>query len=285
VSPALTGALYVLAAELVFATVGSAIRLVSAEIPTEQVVFCRNALGLLALAPLVVRAGTGSLATRNWRSHVYRALWGLAAMYCYFFALARIPLAEAVLLKLTSPIFIPTAAALLLAEPTTPRTRVAVVVGFLGVLLVLRPGGHALTAMALIGLASGLFDALAKVSVRRASRTEPALRIVFYFAAIGAAVSAGPAIVVWRAPQPETWAWLAVIGALATIGQLLLTRGFALAEAARAGPLAYAGVVFAAAYGWVFWDEALHLTTLAGALLIFGAAALVTRRVDLRDFG
>jgi drug/metabolite transporter (DMT)-like permease len=152
----------------------------------------------------------------------------------------------------------------------------AVPIGFLGVLLVLRPGGE-LNGVALIGLAGGAFAALAKVTVRRLSRSEPAARIVFYFAVLGALVSSVPLGWTWQAPTPEQWEMVLAIGLFGTLGQVLLTSGYAAAPTARVAPFTYFSVVFGAAYGYLFWGEVLDLYFLAGALLILCAGFLALR--------
>ena len=278
----LLGAALAIAAELLFASMGAAIKVVSAELPNESVVFFRNLMGLLVLLPLLVRGGLPGLHTRTLPLHLLRATAGLGAMYCFFYAIANIPLAEAVLLKMTAPLFLPLIAFLWLGERLPAGVGVAVAVGFLGVALILRPGFSEVSAVAWVALLGGGLAALAKATVRRLSATEPGPRIVFYFAVIATLVSALPLLTRWVTPPPETWAWLAAIGVLATGGQLLMTRAYGLAPASRIGPFTYASVLFATAYGWLFWDELLDLLTAAGAALVIAAGVLATRRARVR---
>ncbi|MEJ2509931.1 MAG: DMT family transporter, partial [Gammaproteobacteria bacterium] len=247
----LRGALLVIAAELMFASMGAVIKGLSTDLPTEMLVFFRNAFGLLFLLPLLARRGVPSLATRVPHLHLLRALSGLSAMYCFFYALSELQLANAVILKLTAPIFIPVIAAAWLREEISLGIVAAVIAGFVGVALIVRPPGGHLDAVAFIGLAGGALVALAKVTIRRLTRTEPATRIVFYFGLVATVVSVVPLAWAWRAPSPREWAMLALLGVLATSGQLLMTRGYASAPAARIGTFTYASVLFAAAYGWL----------------------------------
>lgn len=274
----LRGALLVIAAELMFASMGAVIKGLSTDLPTEMLVFFRNAFGLLVLLPLLARRGVPSLATRVPHLHLLRALSGLSAMYCFFYALSELQLANAVILKLTAPIFIPVIAAAWLREEISLGIVAAVVAGFVGVALIVRPPGGHLDAVALIGLAGGALVALAKVTIRRLTRTEPATRIVFYFGLVATVVSVVPLAWAWRAPSPREWAMLALLGVLATSGQLLMTRGYASAPAARVGTFTYASVLFAAAYGWWFWGEQWDLWALTGAALIVVAGVLAVRR-------
>lgn len=270
------GALLILASELMFASMGAAVKAVSLSLPGEVAVFMRNALGLVVLLPVLARQGLGSVATRVPHLHLLRAGAGLAAMYCFFHVLAHLPLAEGVLLKMTAPIFMPLIAWLWLREPAAPAALWAVPLGFAGVALVLRPGGE-LSAAALVGVAGGGFAALAKITVRRLTRTEPATRIVFYFAVLATAISALPLAWAWRMPTPREWGLLLLIGAAGSAGQWLLTRGYAAAPAARVAPLTYSSVVFAAAYGYLLWGEGITAWSVAGALLVALAGVLAVR--------
>jgi len=272
---ALLAGLLIVLAELMFASMGAAVKAVGEALPTEMLVFFRNLLGTLVLLPWL-RPGRTSLATRVLPLHLLRAAAGLAAMYCVFYALARLPLADGMLLKMTAPLFIPLVAWAWLAESPTRMALFALPLGFTGVILVLDPTGTIAPA-ALAGVLGGLFAAVAKVTVRRLSQTEPAVRTVFYFAVLATAVSALPLPWHWQSPSLHEWALLAAVGALGTLGQLLLTRGYAAAAMARVAPLTYFAVVFGATYGFLFWDEGLDWTFVAGSLLIAMAGIVAVR--------
>lgn len=272
------GALLVSSAALMFASMGGLVRLASADMSNRQVVFFRNLFGLLVLVPIVwQRRRSFALRSAHPGLLVARSLFGLAAMYCFFYALSVLPLADAVLLNFTAPLFIPFVAMLWLGEPVSPRIWVAIVLGFAGVLFILRPGGGLYHGAALIGLSSGAFAAVAMVSLRKLSATEPPLRVVVYYGAICTLVSAIMVVPGWRTVEPRLLAILAAAGGFATLGQYLLSRGYGCAPAAQIGPFTYTSVVFAAAYGWLFWQEVPGWATAAGTLLVFVAAVLATR--------
>jgi len=270
------GAILIVASEFMFASMGAAVKTASLTLPNEMLVFMRNLVGLGILLPLLLRGGLSSLATQVPHLHLLRALAGVSAMYCFFYALANLPLADGMLLKMTAPIFMPLVAWLWLREEITPLALIAVPVGFLGVALVLRPEGT-LTYVALVGVAGGALAALAKSTVRRLTLTEPATRIVFYFAVLAAMVSAIPMGWAWRMPQGPEWGLLLFVGAAGTAGQFLLTRGYAAAPAARVGPFTYFSVIFAALYGYLFWGEGLTPGFVSGAVLIALAGVLALR--------
>lgn len=273
----LSGALLIIAAELMFAFMGASIRQVSAELNNAMVVFARNLVGLALLAVLSARPGYRKLRTRVPQLHLLRALAGLGAMYCFFYAIAHMPLASAMLLKLSAPLFIPVVALFWLDEGFTWHVIAALALGFGGVALILLPDFSSLGPVGMIALLGGVLAAVAKVTVRRLCATEPASRTVFYFAAIGTLVSIFPLLWLWQIPTPTQIIWLLVLGAFATAGQLLLTRGMACAPAARLGPFAFFSVVFGAILGWMFWEELLHWPMLAGTLLVLLSAILAGR--------
>jgi drug/metabolite transporter (DMT)-like permease len=278
------GALLVSGAALMFASMGGLIRLVSAHMPNTQVVFFRNLFGLLLLVPIVwQRGGRIDLKTARPGLHLVRSLFGLAAMYCFFYALSVLPLADAVLLNFTAPLFIPFVGMLWLDESVSRRIWAAIIVGFTGVMLILRPGSGLYGSAALVGLASGAFAGVAMVSLRKLSGTEPALRVVVYYGLICTLVSSVPVLVSWRPVDPRLLAVLAAAGGFATLGQYLLSRGYGCAPAAQIGPFTYTAVVFAAAYGWLFWQELPGWATATGTLLVVIAGALAMRRSGLSE--
>ena len=181
------------------------------------------------------------------------------------------------LLKLTAPLFIPLAALLWLGERFTWHVVAALTVGFAGVSLMLVPDFSRLAPVALTALLGGALAALAKVTLRRLSATEPAARTVFYFAAIGSVASLFPLLWLWQAPTIEEALWLLLLGGLATAGQMLPTRGMACAPAPRLGPFTFFSVIFGALLGWLFWEEALAWPTIIGTLLVMSSAILAGR--------
>lgn len=271
------GALYMIAAALMFASVGACVRILSASLPNEMVVFFRSFFGLIVLLPLVWHRGLGNLKTRHLRGHLGRGLAGVAAMYCYFYAVTQLPLAEAVLLNYTTPLFVPFIAALWLHERVSPKLWVSIGTGFLGILFILRPGEGLFASAAVIGLASGALAALAMTGVRRLTHTEPVFRIVFYFSLVSTVVAAVPLPVRWQTPDASLWFLLIVMGAIASLGQLLLTRAYACAPAAQVGPFSYAAVVFAAVGGWVLWGEVLDVFSFIGTALVCLGGILTIR--------
>jgi len=266
-----------LASGLLFAVMGALIKNLSVSLPNEMVVFFRSFMGLLVLTPWLLHRGTRYFGTRRLGAHLLRALTGLAAMYCFFYALGRMPLAEAVLLNYSAPLFIPLAALLWMGEGFSRKLWWPIAIGFIGIVLILKPGAGLFTSAALIGLASGILSALAMAGIRHLTSTEPAVRIVFYFSLTATVVSAVPLLWAWQTPAPQLWLQLIAVGALASAAQILMTRAYAQAPAAQVGPFSYAIVVFAGVIGWAVWEELPDLLSLSGVVLVIAAGIVAIR--------
>ncbi len=272
----LAGALHVVGASLLLAAMGALVKVATAELPNTVVVFFRNFLALVIMTPFLLRgSGLNSLKTGRLSLHLVRSLAGLGSMYLFFFTIGRLPLAEAVLLAYTSPLFIPLVARIWIGEPVPPAVRWAVLIGFAGVVLILRPGPGVIRPMALMGMGAGVLIAVAMVSIRRMSDSEPPGRIVFYFALLSTLVSALPMAWDWQAPSLQAMGILGGVAVLAVIGQILLTQGYSLAPASRMGPFSYANIVFASLLGWLFWSETFSLLSGLGTLLVCAAGMLI----------
>jgi drug/metabolite transporter (DMT)-like permease len=264
-------------AAALFAAMGALVKFSAAALPNEMVVFFRSAFGLAALLPLLVRRGAPSLRTARPGAHIVRSLIGLGSMYCFFYALAHMPLAEAVLLNYSAPLFIPFVARVWLGEHVSGRLMAVAALGFIGVALILKPGLAIFTPVSLIALASGVLAAFAMGGVRGLLNSEPTVRIVFYYSLVSTLVSALPLAWAWSAPPPQLWWMLLGIGACASLAHLLMTRAYSFAPAAQIGPFAYATIVFAAVLGWLLWGEVPDPLAGTGAAIVIAAGALTIR--------
>ena len=271
------GASLMVASAFFFAAMGVGVKVVSRELPNAVVVFFRSAIGFAALAPVLPRLGRGGLATRHVGEHLIRSLAGLAAMYCFFYAIGHMRLADAVLLNYSLPLFMPVIAWAWLKEPIPDGLWQGLALGFAGIGLILKPGLALFNPVALVGIAAAVLAALAQVGVRRLTETEPVTRIVFYFGLISTLVSAVPLVRTWKTPPVALWGTLLLLGISATAAQLLLTRAYAHAPAAQIGPFIYAAVPFAALLEGLLFGQWPDVLSMAGAVLVVGAGILVLR--------
>ena len=268
----LKGALLLVLGEGLLAVMAAMIKHLSDHLDTEVIVFARNLFGLLILLPIIAsRGGFGQLRTRFLHLHMIRGFTGVTAMFCFFYTIGHIALAEAVLVKMTVPFFLPIVAWLWLREVISVRTWLAIIGGFAGVAVIMDVSSGSVNPVMWVALAGAAIMSVAKVSIRRMAVSEPAQRVVFYFALFATLFSALPLPWASTLPAGSDYLWLFAIGLVATGGQYAMTTAYQIARPGQVGVYNYSSVVWAALLGWMFWGETLVLATLIGTLLIVAA--------------
>lgn len=272
----LAGSLFVVLGEVFFVSMGMLVKILGPDMPSHQIVFYRNILAAIIIFPMLMRgSGWREFKTTRINMHLLRSTSGVLAMFCFFYALANIELADAMLLKLTGPLFIPIIAIFWIKEHVSVQTVGAILVGFAGVVVFLNPTGEIQLA-ALVGLIGGALAAFAKVTIRKMSDTESTTRIIFYFALFGALISAVPALATeLHIPTGQQWGYLILLGAVGTCGQFCLTQAYRLAPASQVGPFTYSSLLWASLAGWLVWREVPSLQTLLGGALIISAGLIL----------
>ena len=262
-----------MAASAALAATLAAVRQLPAINPIE-IAFFRYLFGVALFLPWLLREGTVLPPTRRIGRHILRAASGLAGMTCLFFAARLMPLAEATSLSFTAPLFAVIGGALVLREHVSPRRWLCTALGFIGALIILRPGAGTIAPGAFVALAGAVFVAIATLSAKTLARTERATTIVFYFTALVTPLSLMMALPVWTAPAAADWPWLVLIALLATASQMLLTEALRQADASFVLPFDYSQLVFSALIGLALYAEVPSLHAVAGALVIAGSALL-----------
>lgn len=277
--PTLQGAFWIIVSGFAFTAMTGLIRPLSEELNAFQIVFLRNALGLLVLAPWLTRG----VELRVWRSpnrhlHLIRALLFFCSMACWFTAIPLLPIVDAVALNFTAPMLITGLAAVALGEKLRARRLSAIAVGFCGVLVVLRPGFEQIGLGQILVLGDAAFWAVAVVLVRTVARAESARTIVCYMFVLVLPLSAIPAAFVWVWPSPAGWGLIMGLAISSTIGHLCATQALVCAEASAVMPYDYLRLVWFGLLGWLAFGEVPDSWSLLGALLIAGAAVYILRR-------
>lgn len=252
------------------------IKIASSELPAVQLVFLRSIIGLLIILPIVLPRGINYIKTPVLHLHMFRGLISICAMTCFFYAISKVGLSESTLLNASSPLFIGLLAMPILKEKITTRSAIALVVGFIGVCFILKPGTALFTFAALIGLCSGLFIACAKILVRYMANTEPVMRTVFYFSIFSTIYSSVLMIWFWQTPSLFDVSIMVLAAICATGGQTLLTYSFTHNEAVTVAPFTYVTVMMATILGWVGWNELPDIGSSIGAVLIIGSCLSLT---------
>ena len=272
------GALYMTAAAFFFSIMNVFVRLATEEMAALQVAFFHNFFAQLFWLPWLARAGLEPQRTKRFKLHFLRSMFALATMVTWFSALALLPLSEAVALNFTVPLFATAGAALVLGEVVRARRWTATVVGFLGTLIILRPGFAEVTPAMALPVLAALCMACATLTVKSLSRTERASTVVLYMTLILTPLSLIPALFVWRWPDLETLGYLVGLGGSGALAHLLLTVAYAKADASAVIPFDYARLPFVAAIAFVLFGEVPDLWTWLGAAVIAASAIYIARR-------
>lgn len=262
------GALYLSFSCLLFAFMGVLIREISSSVNTETIVFARNILGLILILPIIARKGFQNLKTEIFHLHLVRSIVGVSAMYCFFYAIAHLPLADAMLFTYAAPVFTPVIAYFWLKEAITSRTYFAVIVGLVGVILVIKPGSGLMAKDASIGLLACFLAAMAYVSVRRLTLSESAQKIVFYYCLNASFLSTLPLMMNWQPVDLPELSYLLAIAFLATLSQLFLSKAYSYSPAGQIGPISYSAIFYAGLLAWILWDEVPDLFSIMGISLV-----------------
>ena len=272
------GALYMTFAAAGFAVMNALIRLAAAELEPLQIAFLRNIFALAFMLPWLARAGLEGLRTRHLKLHIWRGVFGLVGMVCWFTSVALLPLSEAVALNFTVPLFATIAAALILHEVVRARRWTATAIGFLGVLIILRPGFVEFTPSMALPVVAAAFMAITITIVKRLSDSEGVATIVLYQNLVLTILSLVPALFVWHWPSGTVWLCIVGIGGMATLSHLAMTRAYTKADASAVIVFDYTRLPFVAVIAWFLFGETADIWTWVGAAVIAGSSIYIARR-------
>jgi drug/metabolite transporter (DMT)-like permease len=273
-----------------FAVMAAAVKWTGGKgVPVFEIIFFRQAFAFVPLAIYIARTtGPEVLKTRRPVGHLIRSGIGLIGMICGFSALQHLPLTEATAFNFASPLFMTALSALVLAEPVGRHRWAAVVVGFLGVLIMVRPSpaefgpGH----LNLVGVAFALGGAVsaagAMVAIRQIAGTERGPTIVFYFTLAGALMGLIGCLFHWVTPDPSTLALLILGGLIGGVGQLLLTEAIRIAPVGVVAPFDYTQLVWATGIGFLVWGETPKPATVLGAAVVAASGLYILHRELVR---
>jgi drug/metabolite transporter (DMT)-like permease len=272
------GALFLTFASACFAVMNLLIRLAAAELEPLQIAFLRNFFALSFMMPWLARAGLAGLRTQRLHLHLWRGVVGLTAMICWFTSVAYLPLSEAVALNFTVPLFATVAAALILHETVRARRWSATAIGFLGVLIILRPGFVEFTPLMALPIVAAAFMASSVTIVKSLSGTENPSAIVLYQNLVMTPLSLVPALFVWRWPSAATWAYVIGVGLVATMAHQAMTRAYGKADASAIIPFDYFRLPFVAILAYLAFGELADVWTWVGAGVIAGSSVYIAHR-------
>ncbi len=277
-APFLRAATLMLASTMFFGLMAVTIRLASATLSTFEIAFFRNLFGLAALLPFLHRSGTAVFRTRQLPRYFIRSAIGIGSMLCGFWAIGHLPMAQAISLSYSTPLFVTIAAVFWLGEVVRRRRWTAVILGFIGVLVIVRPGTQGFSTGSLVAIAAAVLSSIVAIQIKQLSRVDPPDTIVFYTYAFWVPLSLLPALFAWTWPQGLDWVWLVAIGVFGTGGQLFWTRALKLGEVSALTPISFMQLPLVTVLAWLLFDETISRWTVAGAAIIFGANLYIAHR-------
>lgn len=269
--------LLMLASACMFGCMAVVIRLASDQLHPFEIAFFRNLFGLVFALPLLLRHGPGLLRTSKLPLYFFRSAIGIVSMLCGFWAIVNLPLAQAVSLSYSTPLFVTIGAVLVLGEVVRARRWTAVALGFVGVLCILRPGSE-FSPGVLVALLAAALSAAVAISIKFLSRTEKPDAIVLYTTLLWVPLSLLPALWVWENPQGMTWLWIVLAGFFGTAGHMCWARALRLGDASMLTPISFLQVPLVATAGYLLFGEYLDAWVIVGAAIIFFANAYIAHR-------
>ena len=281
-SPNLRGALWMLASAVGFTVMTTLIKFLGDDYPAALQTFYRQLAGVLVLLPLIARDWRGAFRTTRPGIVIFRSSAGVLALIMSFYAYQKLPLADANALSFTRTLWLVPLAGLVLREPIGPRRIAAALVGFVGVIIMLRPGEGGVEAWLgwpqLCALGAALLFALTITGMKVMTRDHTPFVLLVYAAVLGLVFSIPPALFVWRWPTWPDLGLLAVMGVIGTLTQGAYIKGMEAGEAAVMAPIDYTRLVFAVIVGLLLFHEVPRMATIVGAVIVVCSTLFISWR-------
>jgi len=271
------GILWMLLAVTTLTTMFVVVKQMATELPVFVVAISRTFFALCMLTPWLVRSGPGVLRTRRPALHFIRSFCGISAFVLLIFALEDLIMADAMVLAFTSPFWSILIGAIVLKEVIHGRRIAATVVGFCGMLLIVKPQLGLEPAM-LLALGSAVFTSSAMISMKNLTSSEPPTRIVFYFMFFGTLILLPGAVYTWETPTLVQTGWLFLAGFLGAIGQDFLARAYDAGEVSIVAPFDFMRLPVAAIFGFLIFSEVPDPWSITGTVIIIASAVYLLRR-------
>ncbi|WP_395770564.1 DMT family transporter [Arenimonas sp.] len=263
---------------VLFGLMAVVIRLASETQHPFEIAFFRNLFGLLFTLPLLFKHGPGLLKTSKLPLYLLRCAIGTVGMLAGFWAIVHLPLAQAVAISYSTPLFVTIGAVWVLGETVRARRWAAVLIGFIGVIILLRPDADTFTGASLVALLAAVMSASVAISIKFLTRTESPDAIVVFTTALWVPMSLVPALLFWQTPSGITWLWLVLAGLFGTVAHMCWTRALQLGDASILTPISFMQVLVVGVFGWWLFGESVDRYTLIGALIIFGSNLYLAHR-------
>ena len=243
-------------------------KLLGKEISVFTIVFFQNAICLIFTFSEQVKEGFSSLKTQRFGLHLARDISGFVCFFLFYSSLKYIPLVDGVLLMYTGPLWIPFIALIYPRVKMKNHTWWGILIGFLGIVFILKPGTAVLNPGAFMGLASGFLAGFSAIAVRRLSQTESTNQILFYYFLFGTIVSAPFFYFSMQSISSIELLNLLGVGLFAYLSQSLTTHAYRHGKASVMSPISYLAIVGSGILGWILWHELPDVVALCGMILV-----------------
>jgi drug/metabolite transporter (DMT)-like permease len=277
-SPNMQGAVFVLLGTGFFVLTDIVVKFAGHRFHPAQMSLFRYGVGFILLAPLFISTGRERLKTKRLKLHFVRAIIASIGQAGMFYAVIHLQLADATAMTFTRPLFLTILAIFILKETVGIHRWSATVVGFIGVIVMMRPFGGEIDSAWGIALFTAFLFAVGLLIIRVLGRNDPPGTILFWYHIFGAIIFAGPAAYVWVNPTPDEWVQLLLIATFTAIGMNFFVRGFSVGESSLMGTMEYTRLVFAALAGYFIFTEVPDIWTWIGAAIIVSATLYITHR-------
>jgi drug/metabolite transporter (DMT)-like permease len=265
------GVFYGLATPLVASTATATAKFLATDLSPWFIVWVQYGICLLVMLPWLARRGPAVLATRHPLLHGIRSLFGWLGFTTYYLALPHIPMVDAALLRAAAPLWVPLMVFLWLRDAIPPVRWIALLGGFAGVLLILRPDIDGVSGGHLLGLAAGAALAGSMATTRRLSASEPAARVLFYYFLISFIASTPMGLAHASLPSLSQWPGLIYVGLSIFLTMVLYTRAYTWAPTTVVAPLSYLAVPLTGLMDWWFWQHTPTAVGVAGMLVVIAS--------------
>jgi drug/metabolite transporter (DMT)-like permease len=275
---AAAGIFWMCMATLISSISGGMVRELAGQVPTMELVFFRNLIALVILAPIVLRQGVGLPDKSQLPVYALRVLFAYGAMVLLFYALARMPIADVYALQYTIPLFTILLAVIVLKQQADIHSWIACFVGFAGALIVMRPGIIEVTLASVGALITAFMHAGSNTTIKILARRDSPEIITLWTNLGMLPLAMVPTLFLWVTPSAAQWPFVIGIGIVSSIGGYCFTRSVSAADARIVQPFQFSRMIFATAIGWIMFSELPDVWTWVGAAVIFGASYYIVYR-------
>lgn len=260
------GIFFTVIAWVFFALLSACVKVLLESLTPHAILFFENFVAFILFLPLI------SIEPKLLKAHkksliLLRSVVGVSAYYLLFFSIKLIPLVDAALLNITAPLFIPFILFFWIKKKISKKQFLGIIIGFIGVIFILKPGTEIFSIGSIFGLISGIFAALAMCSMRLLASESP-VTVSIYYLFISSAIMFPFLFFEWQTPSPNDWLFLLISGVLMYFTQVFLTKSYQYACATDLGPFSYSYVIVAGLLGWLIWSDVPTLFSFIGIFLV-----------------